>query len=154
MNAMRNLSISTSFPPIGTFTLDSTLGPPPNQHSQGHQISQQPPTIGIFDANEVSEVIQNPATIGVFQSNSVLTNGSGNSSSIFGNQSGTSGTSGSNDPSQTTRETGIIEKLLVSEQGLMYLWFKINTFTFLLAFLWIHSMLRTPSTLVLSFLAV
>lgn len=110
MNAMRNLSIPSTFPPIGTFTLESTaVGPPPPP--QAHQISQQPPPIGIFDANEVSDVIQNPATIGVFQSNSVLTNGSGNSSSIFGSQSSSSA---NNDPSQATRETGIIEKLLHS----------------------------------------
>ncbi|XP_036335936.1 uncharacterized protein LOC118746218 [Rhagoletis pomonella] len=113
MNAMR---IQTTFPPIGTFTLDSTLGPPPGQSQNQQSISQHPPPIGIFDANEVPEVIQNPATIGVFQSNSVLNNGGSggggnNSSSIFSSQSSSS--SAANDPSQATRETGIIEKLLV-----------------------------------------
>ncbi|XP_017486905.1 PREDICTED: cold shock domain-containing protein E1 [Rhagoletis zephyria] len=114
MNAMR---IQTTFPPIGTFTLDSTLGPPPGQSQNQQSISQHPPPIGIFDANEVPEVIQNPATIGVFQSNSVLNNGGSggggnNSSSIFSSQSSSS--SAANDPSQATRETGIIEKLLHS----------------------------------------
>ncbi|XP_011181278.1 cold shock domain-containing protein E1 isoform X1 [Zeugodacus cucurbitae] len=116
MNAMR---IQTTFPPIGTFTLDSTLGPPPAQSQTQPPISQHPPQIGIFDANEVPEIIQNPATIGVFQSNSVLSNGGGsgggggnNSSSIFSSQSSSS--SAANDPSQATRETGIIEKLLHS----------------------------------------
>ncbi|XP_023294423.2 cold shock domain-containing protein E1 [Lucilia cuprina] len=135
MNAMRNLNISNNFPPIGTFSLEA-LGPqtpqsqsqPQHHHQQQQQQQQQhhhhqqqgpPPmtqhrTIGMFDANEVPEVIQNPATIGVFQSNSVLTNGSGNNSnSIFGSQSNSS-SSAANDPNQATRETGIIEKLLHS----------------------------------------
>ncbi|XP_054735136.1 cold shock domain-containing protein E1 isoform X1 [Anastrepha obliqua] len=114
MNAMR---IQTTFPPIGTFTLDSTLGPPPAQSQNQPPISQHQTPIGIFDANDVPEVIQNPATIGVFQSNSVLSNGGsggggGNNSSIFSSQSSSS--SAANDPSQATRETGIIEKLLHS----------------------------------------
>ncbi|XP_037928242.1 cold shock domain-containing protein E1 [Teleopsis dalmanni] len=109
MNAMRNLSIPTTFPPISTFTLDSTLGGPPQ--SQGPTL-QQHPNIGIFDSNDVPDVIQNPATIGVFQSNSVLSNGAGNSSSVYNSQSNSS--SVNNDPSQATRETGIIEKLLHS----------------------------------------
>jgi len=70
----------------------------------------------MFDANEVNDVIQNPPQIGVFQSNSVLTNGAGSSSSIFGSQSSNSSAAAA-DPSQTTRETGIIEKLLVSGKG-------------------------------------
>ncbi|KAM7358524.1 cold shock domain-containing Unr [Cochliomyia hominivorax] len=137
MNAMRNLNISNNFPPIGTFSLEA-LGPQTaqsqNQHHHQQQQQQQHlhhqqqqqqqqqgpppmnqhPPIGMFDANEVPEVIQNPATIGVFQSNSVLTNGSGNNSnSIFGSQSNSS-SSAANDPNQATRETGIIEKLLHS----------------------------------------
>lgn len=134
MNAMRNLNISNNFPPIGTFSMETALGPPqtsqqpqPQHHQQNHQhpsqqhhhqtqgppaMTQHPP-IGIFDANDVPEVIQNPATIGVFQSNSVLSNGGGsNSNSIFGQSNSSS--SAANDPNQTTRETGIIEKLLVS----------------------------------------
>ncbi|XP_055841731.1 cold shock domain-containing protein E1 [Episyrphus balteatus] len=98
MSTMRNLNMPTSFPPIGTFTLDSTLGPPPQPQS----------TIGIFDANEEQN------TIGVFSSNSVLSNGintTGNSSS---SSFGAASTTGNNDSSQTTRETGIIEKLLHS----------------------------------------
>lgn len=69
----------------------------------------------MFDANEVNDIIQNPPQIGVFQSNSVLNNGAGSSSSIFGSQSSNSSAAASaaNDPNQTTRETGIIEKLLV-----------------------------------------
>lgn len=127
MNAMRNLNISNNFPPIGTFSLEA-LGPqtPQPQHHQQqqqqhhHHQQQGPPPmtqhtpIGIFDANEIPEGIQNPATIGVFQSNSVLTNGSGNNSnSVFGSQSNSS-SSAANDPNQATRETGIIEKLLVT----------------------------------------
>ncbi|XP_005177682.2 cold shock domain-containing protein E1 [Musca domestica] len=137
MNAMRNMNISNNFPPIGTFSLETALGTPqtpqpPPQHHQSHQqqqqqnhhqqqqqhhhqsqagpppLSQHPP-IGIFDANEVPEIIQNPATVGVFQSNSVLSNGG---SSSFGQSNSSS--SAANDPSQTTRETGIIEKLLHS----------------------------------------
>jgi len=69
----------------------------------------------MFDANEVNDVIQNPPQIGVFQSNSVLTNGAGSGSSIFGSQSSNSSAAAA-DPSQTTRETGIIEKLLVSRR--------------------------------------
>ncbi|XP_013112938.2 cold shock domain-containing protein E1 isoform X2 [Stomoxys calcitrans] len=137
MNTMRNLSISNNFPPIGTFSLETALGtqqtpqpPQPPQHHQQQQqqhqqnhhqqhapplhhqsqgpppLSQHPP-IGIFD--EVPEIIQNPATVGVFQSNSVLSNGGGSS---FGQSNSSS--SAANDPSQTTRETGIIEKLLHS----------------------------------------
>lgn len=130
MNAMRNLSISNNFPPIGTFSLETALGtpqtsqppqhhqqnhhqqhpPPPHHHqSQGPPPMSQHPPIGMFDANDVPEIIQNPATVGVFQSNSVLSNGGG---SNFGQSNSSS--SAANDPSQTTRETGIIEKLLVS----------------------------------------
>ncbi|TDG52872.1 hypothetical protein AWZ03_000415 [Drosophila navojoa] len=158
ITAIRNLNIPTTFPTIGTFTLDSTTlglqpshGPPaaavqlamaPQQQSMHHhqqhmqqqqqqqhlqqqqqqqqqhqqQQQQQHPSIGIFDANEVNDIIQNPPQIGVFQSNSVLNNGAGSSSSIFGSQSSNSSAtaSGANDPNQTTRETGIIEKLLHS----------------------------------------
>lgn len=116
MNAIRNMGISNNFPPIGTFSLETALGPPtPHQHQpQGPPppMGQGAP-IGFFDANEVTDVMQNPSTIGVFQSNSVLSNGGGTSSSMYGSQSNSS--SAANDPSQTTRETGIIEKLLVSQ---------------------------------------
>ncbi|ALC43437.1 Unr [Drosophila busckii] len=68
MTAIRNLNIPTTFPTIGTFTLDSAT---------------------------------------------VLNNSVG-SSSIYGSQSSNSSAAASADPSQTTRETGIIEKLLHS----------------------------------------
>ncbi|XP_034103785.1 cold shock domain-containing protein E1 [Drosophila albomicans] len=88
------------------------------QHQQQHQQQQQQqhPSIGMFDANEVNDILQNPPQIGVFQSNSVLNNGAGSSSSIFGSQSSNSSAAASaaNDPNQATRETGIIEKLLHS----------------------------------------
>jgi len=42
-------------------------------------------------------------------------NGAGSGSSIFGSQSSNSSAAAA-DPSQTTRETGIIEKLLVSRR--------------------------------------
>lgn len=104
---MRNLNMPpTSFPVIGTFTLDSTRGPPPPQQQQ----PQQSLSTGIFDIKD-DGIHQNPLTIGVFASNSVLTNGCGGNSSTFSSQSNSVG---NNDGNQAIRETGIIEKLLVS----------------------------------------
>lgn len=113
--------------------------------------------ISMFD-NEVPDVIQNPATIGVFQSNSVLTNGSGNNSnSIFGSQSNSS-SSAANDPNQATRETGIIEKLLVIIEVLSlffsaYAEIILNSLS-VSAFIRIYPMLRASGPPVFSLLSI
>ncbi|XP_058457625.1 cold shock domain-containing protein E1 isoform X2 [Malaya genurostris] len=106
---------SNSFPPIGTFTLESatmaTASAPPNQNS-------------VFGGGDSMSVLGNSAgnsgSIGVFNSNSMMSMSSnvgtsggsgGNSSNSYG--SGPQNNNGS-DANQGTRETGIIEKLLHS----------------------------------------
>lgn len=96
------------------------------QQHQTNQMHQNNPPIGYFDASELDR-IQNPNTIGVFQSNSVLSNGIGvgpnnntsTSTNMYGGQSHSSNTAITNDSNQTTRETGIIEKLLVSNMHIL-----------------------------------
>lgn len=85
LNTIRNINVG-NFPPIGTFSLDTVNITPSSNHS-------------IFEPIEDSGR--------AFTSNSVLTNG------LNGTGCGQSTTS-NNDTSQTTRETGIIEKLLHS----------------------------------------
>lgn len=110
---------SNSFPPIGTFTLDSaTMAAPQSQNT-------------VFGGGDTMSVLGGSGgtgTIGVFSSNTIMSgSGSGGGSGNSGGPSG--GISGGNssnsygggsqsnsngvDANQGTRETGIIEKLLV-----------------------------------------
>lgn len=85
---VNNSSINQSFPTIGTFTLESTS-------PQSNQIFSQPD----FYNNSTSNGINGG-------------NNAPNSSAPYGNNTNNNSSS-SNDPNQATRETGIIEKLLV-----------------------------------------
>ncbi|XP_055533104.1 cold shock domain-containing protein E1 isoform X2 [Wyeomyia smithii] len=107
---------SNSFPPIGTFTLDSaTMGgasAPPSQNA-------------VFGGGDSMSVLGNPGgssgtTIGVFSTNPMMNmsgnvgsggGGGGNTNNSYGN--GPPNSNGA-DANQGTRETGIIEKLLHS----------------------------------------
>ncbi len=95
---LNNIS-NNAFPPIGTFTLESTT-PQSNQ--------MFPPPSDFFNASNHSNSSHMNGTVG----NSG--NSSNSSSSIFNstNNNG-SGGGGGGDQNQATRETGIIEKLLV-----------------------------------------
>lgn len=119
------LTPSNSFPPIGTFTLDSaSMGTPQSQSS-------------VFGGSDTMSVLGGSSTtgsIGVFNANSMMnmSGGSGGSgSSVGGSGGGSSGNAASGnssnsygsgsqsnsngvDANQGTRETGIIEKLLHS----------------------------------------
>ncbi|XP_058828473.1 cold shock domain-containing protein E1 isoform X1 [Topomyia yanbarensis] len=105
---------SNSFPPIGTFTLESatmsTASAPPNQNS----------VFGGGDSMSVLGNSGNTGTIGVFSSNPMMnmSSNAGNNSGTGGNSSNTYGSGPQNnngsDANQGTRETGIIEKLLHS----------------------------------------
>lgn len=107
---------SNSFPPIGTFSLDSaTMAAPQSQNT----------VFGGGDTMSGGSSGGTTGTIGVFSSNSVLSgSGSGGGSGTINgpsggisNSSNYGGGSQSNsngaDANQGTRETGIIEKLLV-----------------------------------------
>lgn len=90
---VNNSASNQSFPPIGTFSLDST-GPP-----QSNQLFSQP---DFFNSSSTSNGGTNATTV----------NGIGpNSSMPYGNNNNSNNNAG--DPNQATRETGIIEKLLV-----------------------------------------
>lgn len=145
-----NASANNSFPPIGTFSLEST-SPQPN-----HVFSQS----DFFTTNSNQSNSMNGGINGG-------SNHSSGSSTIFNqtnNNSSNSGVGGT-DPNGATRETGIIEKLLVGFFS-SYNCFQLNFLTnfvpqfFLLvlflkaALLRVHSMLRTSSTFVFSFFPV
>lgn len=88
---LNNIS-NNAFPPIGTFTLESTT-PQSNQ--------MFPPPSDFFNTSTHSNSSHLNGTVG----------NSGNSSSASSIFSSTNNNGG--DPNQATRETGIIEKLLV-----------------------------------------
>lgn len=115
---------SNSFPPIGTFTLESaTMAAPQSQNT-------------VFGGGDTMSVLGGSGgsgTIGVFSSNPIMSGGGGGggsgggsgntggpsggiSSGNSGNSYGSGSQSNSNgvDANQGTRETGIIEKLLHS----------------------------------------
>ncbi|KXJ84117.1 hypothetical protein RP20_CCG017526 [Aedes albopictus] len=119
------LTPSNSFPPIGTFTLDSTsMAAPPSQNN----VFGGGDTMGVLGGSGGS------GSIGVFNANAMMNmsggggaggsgaGGSGGGSSANtapGNSSGSYGSGGQSnsngvDANQGTRETGIIEKLLHS----------------------------------------
>ncbi|XP_029732311.1 cold shock domain-containing protein E1 isoform X2 [Aedes albopictus] len=119
------LTPSNSFPPIGTFTLDSTsMAAPPSQNN----VFGGGDTMGVLGGSGGS------GSIGVFNANAMMSmsggggaggsgaGGSGGGSSANsapGNSSGSYGSGGQSnsngvDANQGTRETGIIEKLLHS----------------------------------------
>lgn len=108
---------SNSFPPIGTFSLDSaSMAAPQSQNT-------------VFGGGDTMSGGSSggTGTIGVFSSNSVISgNGSGGGSGTINGPSGGISNSSNNsygggsqsnsngaDANQGTRETGIIEKLLV-----------------------------------------
>jgi hypothetical protein len=89
---------ANSFPPIGQFTMESALSSPQQQQPapQGQQMFN----------NDGSA-----ASIGIFGQNNMMAR-NGTSNNMFqGN-----GTAGPADQNQGTRETGIIEKLLVRQK--------------------------------------
>lgn len=96
---LNNIS-NNAFPPIGTFTLESTNTQPNSMFA---------PQADYFNASSHSN-----------HTNSSHMNGTGgnssnpsNSSSIFNSNSNSNSNNNGGDPNQATRETGIIEKLLV-----------------------------------------
>ncbi|KAL5292829.1 CSDE1 family protein [Megaselia abdita] len=142
MNSMRNIQIPTTFPTIGTFTLDSTTSPPSSAGLGGGNDRCGAPN----SASSNSSIFENNGDVGGFfsavanigngpSSNGVNNQSSSSSSSMqqqqqqqqsqqpFSNSSNNHSTSnnsnaGNNaDSSQTTRETGIIEKLLQHSYG-------------------------------------
>ncbi|XP_062542734.1 cold shock domain-containing protein E1 isoform X3 [Armigeres subalbatus] len=118
------LTPSNSFPPIGTFTLDSTTmaAAPQSQNA----VFGGGDTMGVLGGSGGS------GSIGVFNANSMMNmpgNGAGSGSGASGSGGGASGGAGNSnnsygsggpansngvDANQGTRETGIIEKLLHS----------------------------------------
>ncbi|XP_053683754.1 cold shock domain-containing protein E1-like isoform X2 [Sabethes cyaneus] len=108
---------SNSFPPIGTFTLESAsmggASAPPNQNAVfgggdsmsvlGNAGGSSGTTIGVFSANPMMNMSSNVGSGGG--------GGAGNSNNSYGN--GPPNSNGA-DANQGTRETGIIEKLLHS----------------------------------------
>lgn len=92
---------SNVFPPIGTFNIESTMTTP----AQG--------VFGGGDGLNVLGSSGSSGSIGIFNANTIMTavpnNMGGNSSNTYSNQTGSVGA----DANQGTRETGIIEKLLV-----------------------------------------
>lgn len=88
---LNNIS-NNAFPPIGTFTLESTT-PQSNQ--------MFPPPSDFYNSSNHSNSSHMNGTVG-------NSGNSSNASSIFNSTNNNGG-----DPNQATRETGIIEKLLV-----------------------------------------
>uniref|UniRef100_T1H3J1 CSD domain-containing protein n=1 Tax=Megaselia scalaris TaxID=36166 RepID=T1H3J1_MEGSC len=125
MNSMRNIQIPTTFPTIGTFTLDSATSPPssaglgggsercgaPNSASSNSSIFENNGDVGGF-FSAVANIGNGPSSNGVQQSSQFL-NSNNHSSSSNNSHSGNNAA----DSSQTTRETGIIEKLLQHSYG-------------------------------------
>lgn len=97
-NNVNNQS-NNSFPPIGTFTIESTS-------PQSNQIFSQPDFFN--NSSQSNNSMLNGSNGG---NNSSGINGS-NSTGSYSNSNNNSSNSGG-DPNQATRETGIIEKLLV-----------------------------------------
>lgn len=118
------LTPSNSFPPIGTFTLDSTTmaAAPQSQNAVfggGDTMSVLggsggSGSIGVFNANSMMNMPGNGAGSGSGASGSGggASGGAGNSNNSYG--SGGPANSNGVDANQGTRETGIIEKLLHS----------------------------------------
>lgn len=118
------LTPSNSFPPIGTFTLDSTTmaAAPQSQNAVfggGDTMgvlggSGGNGSIGVFNANSMMNMPGNGAGSGSGASGSGggASGGAGNSNNSYG--SGGPANSNGVDANQGTRETGIIEKLLHS----------------------------------------
>ncbi|XP_055621287.1 cold shock domain-containing protein E1 isoform X2 [Toxorhynchites rutilus septentrionalis] len=108
---------SSSFPPIGTFSLESA------SMSASATPAGQSAVFGGGDSMSVLNNSSSGGTIGVFSSNSILnssgssgggSNGGGNSSNNNNSYGGGPPSSNGVDANQGTRETGIIEKLLHS----------------------------------------
>ncbi|XP_053672561.1 cold shock domain-containing protein E1 [Anopheles nili] len=97
----QSINPSNVFPPIGTFSLEST--------------TMAAPTQGVFGGNDAMGVLGTSGTtgsIGVFNANAIMNvpNNMGNANNSYSNAQNSNGV----DTSQGTRETGIIEKLLHS----------------------------------------
>ncbi|XP_055378743.1 cold shock domain-containing protein E1 isoform X2 [Condylostylus longicornis] len=130
LNTIRNINVPNTFPPIGTFSLETVNLAPP---TPVQQLSNNHHNHNIFENDDAARI---------FSSNSILTNGLNNlnlnsggggggggniiaqnsinntSNNSHGPITGSGGqqnhNNANNDASQTTRETGIIEKLLHS----------------------------------------
>ncbi|XP_055613543.1 cold shock domain-containing protein E1 isoform X2 [Uranotaenia lowii] len=121
------MASSNSFPPIGTFTLDSTTmggstgsAPPPNQStifgggdSMMGSGSGGTGSIGVFNAASIMSM-PNSGMSGGSNGNGSGGHSSGNSGNSYGSGGSQQNNSNGTDTNQGTRETGIIEKLLHS----------------------------------------
>uniref|UniRef100_A0A182RTV0 Cold shock domain-containing protein E1 n=1 Tax=Anopheles funestus TaxID=62324 RepID=A0A182RTV0_ANOFN len=97
----QSINPSNVFPPIGTFSIETTTMAAPNQ--------------GVFGGGDAMSVLGNSGTtgtIGVFNANAMMN--VPNNMSNANNSYSTGQTTNGVDASQGTRETGIIEKLLHS----------------------------------------
>ncbi|XP_053666948.1 cold shock domain-containing protein E1 [Anopheles marshallii] len=97
----QTINPSNVFPPIGTFSIETTTMAAPNQ--------------GVFGGGDAMSVLGNTGTtgtIGVFNANAMMN--VPNNMSNANNSYSTGQTTNGVDASQGTRETGIIEKLLHS----------------------------------------
>uniref|UniRef100_A0A182WM01 CSD domain-containing protein n=1 Tax=Anopheles minimus TaxID=112268 RepID=A0A182WM01_9DIPT len=97
----QSINPSNVFPPIGTFSIETTTMAAPNQ--------------GVFGGGDAMSVLGNSGTtgtIGVFNANAMMS--VPNNMSNANNSYSTGQTTNGADASQGTRETGIIEKLLHS----------------------------------------
>ncbi|XP_050074012.1 cold shock domain-containing protein E1 [Anopheles maculipalpis] len=97
----QSINPSNVFPPIGTFSIETTTMAAPNQ--------------GVFGGGDAMSVLGNAGTtgtIGVFNANAMMSvpNNMSNANNAYSTGQTTNGV----DASQGTRETGIIEKLLHS----------------------------------------
>uniref|UniRef100_A0A182N204 CSD domain-containing protein n=1 Tax=Anopheles dirus TaxID=7168 RepID=A0A182N204_9DIPT len=97
----QTINPSNVFPPIGTFSIETTTMAAPNQ--------------GVFGGGDAMSVLGSSGTtgsIGVFNANAMMSvpNNMNNASNSYSSAQNTNGV----DASQGTRETGIIEKLLHS----------------------------------------
>uniref|UniRef100_A0A182QFF3 CSD domain-containing protein n=1 Tax=Anopheles farauti TaxID=69004 RepID=A0A182QFF3_9DIPT len=97
----QSINPSNVFPPIGTFSIETTTMAAPNQ--------------GVFGGGDGMSVLGSAGTtgsIGVFNANAMMSvpNNMNNANNTYSNAQNTNGV----DASQGTRETGIIEKLLHS----------------------------------------
>lgn len=167
-----NINNSVNSFPIGTFSIEQTTNTG-QQQQPGHMNFNQSDyfssnngmsnggggamngTIGTMNNSTMGTM---NGTIGTFNAN---TNNSGAHVNHSNSNNNNNNNNANGDPGQATRETGIIEKLLVS----IFIIFlrpidkMINDiqcvfFYFILAFVWFHSMLRTSSTFIFPLFAI